>query len=326
MNSLWIDKMGNIEKCTDTNLRSSYCPSFKCRKEVYVDKHANGLKNGSSWEDAYNDLQTAINKHPYNTIKIKGYGRADSYTGGLKTKGCTHLVGTEDTWISGAGYNKTTHGFYYDVSTHYPTVYSKFENISIRDCCVGFRNYWQTQFINCKVEYCYSGWDYLRRVDIENCSALNCIYGVQYCYQSKILNFQVVHTDNTVVYSAYSGFHACNTSTFTNCYVKKFSRGFDNDTYDNIYTNCEADSCYNYGFMSNNSQIIECRAHHCGVGFAGHTGDTFTRCNAYSNKGCGFMNYYGNNATYVDCTQSGNCTDQYNNCTPSHPDYLCVSI
>ncbi len=64
MSKLWYTSNGKLALCDNGKVALSdncpcACPSFVGRAIIYVDKHATGTGDGSSWANAYTDIQTA---------------------------------------------------------------------------------------------------------------------------------------------------------------------------------------------------------------------------------------------------------------------------
>lgn len=81
--------------CTD-------CPPPSCEDTgkpiCYVDKHATGAGDGSSWADAYTTIAGGNTKALTHRVYVKGYGSGDPYSENI---GGIDLVGIGDVWVNG---------------------------------------------------------------------------------------------------------------------------------------------------------------------------------------------------------------------------------
>jgi len=93
------NRNGLFNMCDNGLVQLSHCPSFDCRPIAYVDKHASGANNGTTPEDAYTDIQTAIDNDPKKEILIQGYGESDCYPAGIVLADCVYLHGVDSVWI-----------------------------------------------------------------------------------------------------------------------------------------------------------------------------------------------------------------------------------
>lgn len=193
MPQLWIK---NGRPVADEFGRPILCDSCPCgciyTSIVYVDKYAVGNNDGTSWTDAYTDLQNAINSAVNAKIYIKGYGNSDPYP---------QVTLNQCTWIQGGVDGDVyTRGIIIPFIEYTPYV----DNIHCDNPSgsYGFLGASGT-IINCTASNCIYGFSTMYPPSIiTNCTADNCTYGFTGC------NGQIDNCTATASY--YWGFSACN--------------------------------------------------------------------------------------------------------------------
>jgi len=282
------NRNGLFNMCDNGLVQFSDCPDFDCRPIIHVDKHAAGTDDGSSWANAYADIQTAINAHPCNEIQIHGYGENDCYSAGVVLAECCYIKGIDDVWIDG----EDIEIFGIDGNNLDST---KINAVNIKNCRnTGIKRC--NEVINSTVknisQYLSSHGAFLQCNSLDNCTADNIasVYGFYNCLNINSCTVANSHGGFSHT-SGYSGF------TATNC-----------NAVDNIYV----------GFAGLNNTIIECTANNSGDGSNGGFSNrysTLINCVAFNNQGCGFRDALGGLNSYVDCTEYNNCLVWGSDCT-----------
>jgi hypothetical protein len=313
--------------CDNGYVRLSDCPGFDCRPIIYVDKHATGTGDGSSWANAYTNIQTAVNAHPCKEIQIKGYGEEDCYPAGITLPECAYLHGVNvdsgDVWIDGENTE------YYGIAGPGISLESKIDSINVKDCYRTFIRY---------VRYVYNSTVYAHYSIIGGGSVVG--RGFSNCYYAYNCNAIELSTISAFSY----GFHTClnlDTCTATNCYGPFWS-----DNSNSVYTDCISDYGYAVGFSASGGTFINCVSNNCVTGWnpgfnlngnctlTGCTaaynkgkgfGDPiyygqsiFTDCVAHDNGGCGFG--FGQEQTYINCSGHNNCLNVGGDCSRQNCD------
>lgn len=298
------------------------CPAFEGRPVICVDKYATGTGDGSSWENAYTKIQTAVNAHPKAEIQIKGYGEVDKYNELVILLECAYIKGIGSTWVNGvrAGY-----------AAYFPSLIRYKTRAEAINTCGTLSEGFQfvDEVINCRAEGHSGGTSYGfdRCGYLENCTALNFFIGFSggyYLESCTSLNCFTgfadnLHSDtdrNPVLINCIStgtgddgwgwgGFGFADDEiesvTMTNCiarvhdYSSSRYTGFDayNGTLTNCYAECLDDAEGFNGFDSGNSILSGCTA--VAFGRCGFTGD--------------------GTSLYDGCTSTDNCQMWGGNCT-----------
>ncbi len=266
------------------------CPDFEGRTICYVDKNiVGGTGDGSSWANAYTDIQTAINAHPKKEIQIQGYGESDCYPAGIVLAECVYLKGVDDVWIDG----QNTFDFGISGGAGFVATNTLVKNINIKNCKYN-PNQDRGAFYFCE--------------NLDGCSVKDTIFYGFYGYISAI---------DCNANNAYGGFSG---KISTNCHTEGCGVGFL-ATSNAILTSCTANNCYFTlpGFFVGgrfNVTVYNCiSSNNTGSGFYGSSA-VFTNCNAFSNQRCGFEKNNVDPNTYIACTESGNCLGGHPSCAP----------
>ena len=300
----------------DVNECPCGCPPFEGRSIVYVDKHATGTGDGSSWENAYTDIQTAINTHSRKEIQIKGYGENDCYPADIVLQECTYLKGIDSTngsvWVDGTSLAYGIRGAidYTDILGET----QKVENLNVKNALNGF------VYISGIIDSCkYKG---TRNNDMK--VFRHCI--------GKVLNCEIFDSGSTNTYGSIYGFYACR-GEIENCHVNNISshsggaafhlgRNYISfDSYGTI-TNCSCNGFTTnnnggYGFYIDNSYksgvctLINCTCTDAGGGFfiSSWFDDIFSNCTATDMYRDGFqLVSNGLTMTTTECSAT-NCGD-----------------
>lgn len=304
------NRNGLFNVCDNGLVQLSNCADFECRPIVYVDKHANGSRDGSSGANAYISIQAAVNAHPQTEIHIKGYGENDCYIAGIVLPECAYLKGVGDVWLDGL--SAFVCGILGNTST-------KVEYINIKNC-------YNKAF--CRINY------------INNCKAKNNnTSGNNLGVFDDCENVDTCESDGSVTVSFVSGFSNC--KNVIDCVARNHTgRGFifkggvtsfcsgctstDNlwggfvstPSYEmrHTYINCTSTNCGNFGFGGSFTVLENCSASGTtsfypelddGSGFHMHD-STLTNCNSEGNESCG---YTGFSSEYAGCTENNNCLD-----------------
>ncbi len=321
MSKLWFTPSGKLALCDNGKVALADecpcgCPDFDGRSVIYVDKKATGTGDGSSWENAYTDIQTAVNAYPKKEIQIKGYGESDCYPAGIELPDCAYLHGMDTgsgaVWIDGAGVL-----YIIGIYAHgYTSI--KLENINIKNCNYCFSACYN--LINCiaKDTYIKATWPW--NTAFPACGFFNCneLYNCSHSNAFSGYGFSGCENLDTCNSSGVSGVSFCRCNYLTDCSANGNTDGFVTCTH---LTNCTAKSCSSHGFFSSGS-CVNCIADTCG-GHGFNSGPEFISCSAINNQGCGFFYSYSP-GTYTDCSESNNCLSGEYYCNPSNPDCHCV--
>jgi len=255
------------------------CPSFEGRSIIYVDKHASGTGDGSSWADAYTDIQTAINAHPKKEIQIQGYGENDYYPGGIDLIECSYVKGIDDVWINGEN------SIIYGISGAAPN--SRIESINIKKCKY-YGVFIAREAVNVTVKNLYTS---SQGGAFVNCESLS----------------------NCVADDIHGGESFKNCFNMDTCLSKNSNFGFWNGVSVGPFTltNCTADNHSWASFSPRpGSTLINCTSKNQQTFYAafGGVGDCiYENCVAFNNQGCGFIAYSGGINTYINCSEYNNC-------------------
>ncbi|MDD5698495.1 MAG: hypothetical protein PHH77_07745 [Victivallaceae bacterium] len=275
---LYQNRNGLFDMCDNGYVRLSGCPGFDCRPIIYVDKHATGTGDGSSWENAYVDIQTAVNAHPKKEIQIKGYGESDCYPAGISLPECAYLHGMDtgggEIWIDGGGTAEFGISGYIEIERYVEN--TKINNINIKDC--------------------YNGVRYLKNTEISDCTFIGIELPPGYGYGGQGIG---------IIFSG----------TISNCQAERFSQCFGGMSSVNL-SNCIANK-FNWGFSyissSNFSNCIANRhaesAYPGSAGFRNCSSSIFISCISNNHTTGGSIQGYGFTAcsgTFEDCTANGN--------------------
>jgi hypothetical protein len=231
------------------------CPPFEGRSVIYVDKHAAGTGDGSSWENAYTDIQTAVNAHPKKEIQIKGYGESDCYPAGITLPECAYLHGVDtgsgDVWLDG------------EDSVH-DGIIGNLENVRIDSVCLkncidyGFKQC--SNLNNCytkQVTTSYYQCNYLNNcggdgeiiIDgckfIDSCTSNN----IQFRYCENISNCSAYYLGSGAVFGSCTHIYNCSV-TESGTYGVGFGLCVD-------LVSCDAQNCGYCGFQ-NCSELVDC--------------------------------------------------------------------
>jgi hypothetical protein len=273
---LWLNNNGKLNTCDNGYVRLSDCPGFDCRPVCYVDKKATGTGDGSSWANAYTDIQTAINANPCKEIQIKGYGENDCYPGEIELKECTFLKGVDDMWI--------------DSSENYVGIDGKGLASTLIDS-VNIKNS-PSCFHSCN--------------EIRNCKIKNFVDGFIACNS---LSGCIGESPDTTAYG--SPIFSRYTKNIENCSCIGYCAITFGDY--EICTNCYAEGS-GIGFVPFPLSIaIGCTVvdtEYAGFQGLGGGGETFIDCIARDNKGCGFIG----NSTFINCEDINNCLESTYSC------------
>lgn len=294
MSRLWLNRNGFVDLCDNNNVRLSDCPGFDCRPITYVDKHATGTGDGSSLENAYIDIQTAIDEKPYTEIQIQGYGEFDAYPAGIVLDECVYLKGIDDVWIDDENQgNNAISGT--DIFS------TKIENISAKRCTF--------TFMRCaNINNCFSKLDNgsaTAQGSFEGCiGVFNC--SVDSSFQTGSIGAFRRCTDlsDCISYGgdvAGGGFVQC--ENLTNCSASRTPQPFI--ICSGIILECSADLGQLDGFRTENATLINCISS--------------------NNQGCGYRGLSDTN-TYIDCQDINNCLSGSTTCTSGDPAYLCDEV
>lgn len=336
------NRNGIFDMCDSGLVRLSKCPGFDCRPIIYVDKHAAGNGDGSIWENAYADIQTAINAHPCKEIQIKGYGENDCYPSGINLIDCTYLkgvnTGSGDMWIDGE--NTQLYGIsgYID-SSHY-VKNTKIDSINIKGCdnnCIEYLEI--TEICNCNligiqlpVGYGYSGhgiaiirygtvsnctakilssgfWG-IENINISNCTSDLFGWGFRGLYNCNLIDCTANRNPEST-YPGSTGFQRINNSSLINCTANNHTSGGSIPGYG--FLACEGSTFINC--VSTNNQIS---------GFSGNMYSTFIDCISSNNQNCGYLNNI--DSTFLNCTDLNNCLSGLAACTPGDTYYNCDEV
>ena len=221
------------------------CPPFEGRSIIYVDKHASGTGDGSSWTDAYTDIQTAINAHPKKEIQIQGHGESDAYPAGVTLVDCVYLKGVDSMWIDGVSYSLIGIDGLGSSST-------KLEDLKIKRCSHDVRFCYDSLIENCQFFEAFAG-------------VLDSSGSILDCYFEEVSSGVAIYTGNILGCTASNigtGFQDCDNSILTNCVVDASigipTVGFGNNT-NSTHINCIASGCWSCGFGNNtNSSFVGC--------------------------------------------------------------------
>ncbi|MDD5598988.1 MAG: hypothetical protein PHV82_13655 [Victivallaceae bacterium] len=330
---LWYTPNGELALGGNGNVAvAKQCPcgcyDFEGRRIIYVDKYAVGAGNGSSWENAYTNIQAAANAHPNTEIQIKGYGEDDCYPAGISLPECAYLHGAdtgsgavwldgEDTVYSGITGNST----------------NKVLAVNLKNCS-GYGFYRVGYLDGCTVNDIGKLYFY-QCLNIENCVAER----INYSAGLKADGFLATADDGVIynciannVWNAYMIRGAISASFANNC----GNCGFFFDSGDITATDCIADGCAYFGFIygvrsgANQTDLINCVAKNGGFGFGRNQYDygeaTFTSCSAFNNQNCGFISNQVAAPNYIDCSEYDNCLSGESSCTPGYPYYICDEV
>ncbi|MCK4982979.1 MAG: hypothetical protein KAS17_08660 [Victivallaceae bacterium] len=282
------------------------CPDFEGRAICYVDKKASGTGDGSSWTNAYTDIQTAVNAHPKKEIQIQGYGESDCYPAGIAMQDCAYLKGVGDVWIDG---ENTAQAGITDYWANYYT--TKVELINIKNCVGGFGEI--ISIVSCKATGCTAGFSSAHnRSTLEDCHA----YGNQRGYQGSFNSA----TDCTAYDNSSYGFYLISSGVFINCISYNNSGCGYSRVNGCTFIECEANNNGNYGWGNSSSLdgenviLTDCICDGNLKGFYYFKiGSVLTSCIARNSSYCGYFRTSG--ATLITCSDVNNCLLNSGDCS-----------
>jgi len=232
------------------------CPSFVGRTIAYVDKNVvGGLGDGSTWANAYTDIQTAIDANPKKEIDIQGYGESDTYPAGIVLSDCNYLKGIGDVWLDGNGISTGINGN--DITT------TKIKTINIKNCNLGFSGLRGGGIVeNCLIKECVIGFYLFSGAILINCIADSCLrvgYGIlDNCTLTNCIGRNTTIDSSGLFYSG-SAVYKCTICIFNNFIAS------DNGSYgivrstSSVFDTCSATGNGQCGYFRNYSAIyISC--------------------------------------------------------------------
>ncbi len=292
------NKNGLFNMCENGYVQLSDCPGFDCRPIIYVDKKATGTGDGSSWANAYTDIQTAINAHPCKEIQIQGYGENDCYPGKINLLNCVYLRGVNDIWINGENTNIIgINGNCFN--------YTKIENINIKGCknsCFAFCQ----ELIDCDIKDTILNGNGNQSGGFYECQILNnCIADNIRCNNSFTNCKTMIDCASK---NSFFGFWIAVGLTFdlTNCVSLNHSFASFGGRPGSMFINCIADGTQDQ------------------PGF-GSAGCTYISCISRNNQNCGYKNFTSPN-TYLNCQDINNCLSENSLCTLGDPSFNCDTV
>ena len=267
------------------------CPRIECGDfdnypVIYVDKKATGAGHGSSWTDAYTDIQTAVNAHPRAEIQIKGYGESDCYPAGISLPECAYLHGMDTgsgaVWIdgensniigiSGGGIDGTTKidsinikGCKNSCFAYCPLII----NCSIKDTTLNGSGNQSGGFWNCNI--------------LDNCSANNILHN------NSFTNCRTLNgcTSENSFFGFWNGV-SFGAFILTGCTATNHSFASFTGRQGSVFNTCIAE--YQQSIIPSFS-AVDC---------------VLIDCIARNNQGCGYK-YYTTPNSYINCIDSNNC-------------------
>ncbi|MDD5726991.1 MAG: hypothetical protein PHV59_00365 [Victivallales bacterium] len=220
MSKLWFTPAGKLVLCDNGKIALTDecpcgCPPFEGRQIVYVDKHASGTGDGSSWENAYTELSyTVIYNNRRKEIQIRGYGEDDCYPCIKYMYECTYLHGIDDgngaVWFDGNIGGDSSRVVIRGVENNLANY--RYDNINAKNGSVGF--HYGGILNNCTVKNCASSGFFACKT-LEDCIAYECVShtarGFNCCYYAH--NCESYSNDFGFIWSYSAG----DFSIFTNC-------------------------------------------------------------------------------------------------------------
>lgn len=304
MSKLWFTSSGKLALCDSGKVGVGDecicgCPDFEGRTITYVDKHAIGTGDGSSWVNAFTDIQTAIDTYPKREIQIQGYGESDTYPAGIVLAECVYLKGVDNVWIDGNNSNIIgINGNSLDTT--------KLDSINIKGC----KN---SNFSDCQ--------------ELINCNIKDTILNVTLDDFGGFLNCQVLDECDADNISNNVSFANC--KALNNCVSENSYFGFRNSGISGFdLVNCTATNHTAGAIAGINGVMVGCVAEllTTPIGGAFSTNNcSLTNCLSRNNNNCGYFTG-ASTSIYISCQDINNCLSGASTCTPSNPSYNCDTV